>query len=645
MIRMNDDILIPNPDTQLPVDTDITSSPEGEGEVSRGEQVFDISEDNISPIKEESEPLPGQTFQLKKVLPKIPVAPKIVATTMAPQVNMTPIPTPKAPSAIPTVPPKVTTEPKTSAPIPINLPTEPSTATESPTKNVLDPNYVAPGVFATKSAPVVKPTPKIKLPPLPEIPAFKGTFDAKPHNFTPSAPKSTTPPTLQQNFPNTTPVEGGMGAVTPSAPSTASKVETSSMSPSSTPPPSQPPPKPSAGGPTLTKPTTPMMPGQPKPFVSAFGNPANMPPVSPSPSPSPFVRNPNSPANPATKTLGGRSLVQQTSKIQAPEKTDLKNLRTYESDVAEILAHKQVSKASIAIAADTQKKTSEMEAEAGDSEQTETTPTSSHNTLKLILILLSAFFIGAGLFGAYYLYSKSVFVPLPSQNPQQQQDPGVVASDIIPVDTQSRVDVRGLASQAAIQKIRAEIEMPRDPGTIHELVITDGNTQVSSSDMLARIAIEVPDILARSFEPLWTLGIYTTPTGERDVFVIGTTQFFQNTFAGMLQWERLKVDELKPFHPTTARETISAPTETPTGTSTIATSTIPAPVETSTYFTIRGSFEDRIIQNKDVRVFRTVPGDTLFLYSFINNKTLLMAGKEGTIIEILDRLENRAFVR
>jgi hypothetical protein len=637
---MNDDILIPSPDVQTTADTDTTSLGGEDG--SQGDQVFDISEDSISPIKEEEvAPTANQKFQLKKVVPR-PYTPKVSPALKQEDLG-----------------------------------------TESPTKNVLDPQYVAPGIFATKSTPIAKPTPKIKLPPLPEIPAFKGTFDAKPHIFNPTVVKS---PTLQQNFLNTTQLEGKVTPFNAPVTSTPPNSAVPLTSPTST---EIPVPSNQAGGPTLAQPLNSTVPGQGKPFVSAFGTPLAESPVTKNPtftqtqpgistgkiastiSPntilpkmpaptaassiprnpilatsSPFVRNPNTPANPATKTLGSQPRVQQPSKIQAPEKTDLKNLRTYESDVAEVLAHKQISKASIAIAANTQRRDGETEvAETGETSG-EPTQNTSHNTLKFILILLSAFFIGAGLFGAYYLYSKSVFVPLKQPSTTQQQtSSAIISSDIVPVDSQTRVDIQGLTSAAIAQKIRIEIDKPQTQNTIRELVITNGNTQVSSSEMISRANLEMPDILQRSFTPLWTLGIYADEMGNKDVFVVATTQFFQNTFAGMLQWEKLMVDDLKPYLPVSARSTIPSPIETVTGTSTIATSTPQEPAETAYYFTIRGSFEDRITKNKDVRIFKTTQNNTLFLYSFINNKTLLVTGKESTLMAILDRLENQAFVR
>ena len=58
-----------------------------------------------------------------------------------------------------------------------------------------------------------------------------------------------------------------------------------------------------------------------------------------------------------------------------------------------------------------------------------------------------------------------------------------------------------------------------------------------------------------------------------------------------------------------------------------------------------GSFKDKIIKNKDVREFSDISGNTLFLYSFINNNTIVIARDEGALGEIINRFENNAYVR
>jgi hypothetical protein len=227
--------------------------------------------------------------------------------------------------------------------------------------------------------------------------------------------------------------------------------------------------------------------------------------------------------------------------------------------------------------------------------------------------------------------------------------------------------------------------------------------------MVSALEINAPDILVRTLTPSWMLGIFTDSNGQKSAFVIVTTNFFQNAFAGMLQWESVMSDDLKQYLfanvpqgvanaqpisipkaiidplsnidsilPTTSvfSTTTSTSSRTQQGTSTKAsgslsettvtnatstknsatlasstmtfgTSTASTTIEPALkpYFTIRGTFQDRIIQNKDVREFKTSDGTVLFLYSFIDNTKLVVTGNENTLTEILSRLEKQSFMR
>lgn len=342
-----------------------------------------------------------------------------------------------------------------------------------------------------------------------------------------------------------------------------------------------------------------------------------------------------------------------------PKAADLKALRTYEGDVAEVLAHSRASTASIAIA--------EAKKESGEDriQNQQETEGPSHAGKKILLAVLSLILLGAGVIGAYYLYSKSALAP----STPQAQAPQPVPS-LVPVDSQDVVSVDGLSTTAALSLIKSEIAKPSPANSITEIIpIETANGQkarVSTADMLNLMQVSPPDILARSLEPSWMLGIYTDASNNKSAFVVVQTNFFQNAFAGMLQWESVMADDLKLFLPagnvadianvTPAAPAVTIATSTATSTQN-ASSTSPVmstttssaqleniPAQTNPY-ALEGHFEDRIIMNKDVRVFVTDSGNILFLYSFIDNTKLVVAGSEDALKEILTRLENQAFVR
>jgi hypothetical protein len=368
-----------------------------------------------------------------------------------------------------------------------------------------------------------------------------------------------------------------------------------------------------------------------------------------------------------------------------PQSEVAKPVRTYEGDVAEVMSHRRTSAASIAIA---ESKRQEGEEKLGNTEK-------SHAGRKIALTILSLVLVGVGLVGAYYLYSISPLAPVAQIIPQKQ-----VAQSIVPSDTQVAVMVdtkNQLSMQSAIQN---EASKPQKVNSVKEIIPVNKNvagelTRISAPGMIAALDIDAPDILQRSLGNSWMAGVYNDPNNNKSFFVVVTSTFFQNTFAGMLQWEQTMADDLKQYlfsiepagisnasvpketgrapyvnrldnlnsilpstasSSTTATSTsISTSTTAKTGNNTVikssstSASTSTVPIENveplHPYVTVRGRFEDRIIKNKDVREFRTDAGSVLFLYSFIDNSHLVVTSDETTLTEILDRLEKQAFIR
>ncbi|MEN9912648.1 MAG: hypothetical protein RLY66_56 [Candidatus Parcubacteria bacterium] len=353
-----------------------------------------------------------------------------------------------------------------------------------------------------------------------------------------------------------------------------------------------------------------------------------------------------------------------------------KPIRTYEGDVAEVMSHRRPSTASIAIA-----EAKKVEGEERISNDTGPKK-DSQLVLKLVMALLILILLGGGAFAGYYLYSKSPLATSVSKTPVQASGrPGIVRADsyaVIPIDNQLPTTL--------LSRIRTEAAKEQTPGTIKEIILARKTassnaatfTQISAPEAISGLDISVPDILKRTITNDWMLGVYTSPTNEKGAFAIVTTNFFQNAFAGMLQWEATIADDLKQFiYPSNvagianSRDTNVAsptidlesllPSIVPASTSAISlgSTTISRSSATSTatstiievvaplrpYFTLRGTFEDRIIKNKDVRAFRTENGSILFLYSFIDNAHLALASDEATLIEVLTRLERQSLIR
>jgi hypothetical protein len=217
-----------------------------------------------------------------------------------------------------------------------------------------------------------------------------------------------------------------------------------------------------------------------------------------------------------------------TSLPKASNDPNIKPLRTYESDVADVLSHRNISKASMAIAENKKQGGEERIGNAADIPEAgipktsniadaikETTEPPSHSGLKWFLALLSLILIAGGIFGGYYFYEQSPLAAPAPQAPVPQAPRSVIRSD-----SETTIAIDGLDTSAIAAKIKAELAKPQAPDSIEEIVLTEsGSTGIARApvtDVLSAMDITAPDIIARTLQPLWMLGIYTDASGTKE---------------------------------------------------------------------------------------------------------------------------------
>jgi len=347
------------------------------------------------------------------------------------------------------------------------------------------------------------------------------------------------------------------------------------------------------------------------------------------------------------------------SALSAQLDPNIKNLRTYESDVAESLSHKRTSAATIAIAEN--KKVDGGTAEVIKNVTTEP----SHFFRNFLFILLSLILIAGGVYAAYYLYTVSPLAAALQKSPVTPTSTATTIgqtqtiSSVVPADDRSFVSVDNLDSVTLFSRLNSEINKAVTPGTVREIVPVVGAgtsaRRVTASEMVSDLVINNPDVLTRSLLPSWMLGVYADPTGNKSVFIVATNNFFQNAYSGMIAWEKTMPDDLRrfvslaPLGNTTASSSANS-SGTGSFNDVLTNSSLNGSAPTSfqavqTYANLRGQFSSRIIRNKDVREYITDDGVTRFLYSFVSNDKLVITDKESTLIEIIDRLEKQSFTR
>jgi hypothetical protein len=350
---------------------------------------------------------------------------------------------------------------------------------------------------------------------------------------------------------------------------------------------------------------------------------------------------------------------------EAKPNSKVKPLRTYEIDFAEAMAKKRISSASIAIAED-KKKEKEKEIIKSQPETIENTAYTykvpepiqskiqketnlppvqpypvkedilknaqppkdnviikdSHSTRNWFLVIVSLILIFGGGYYAFYLYQKSPLAPTQTNNNNTSTSQIERTRSIISPDSKVLINITDKNQNSIISSIKTEVSKPQQEKTIKEIILTESTgdviSKVKAGKILQTIGVNTPDLFSRSLSDNWMLGVYSGTGEQKSLFIITTNNFFQNTFAGLIQWEKTMPEDLKQYlyYDSNSQD-----------------------------FTIRGQYKDKIIKNKDVREYVTENGHVNFLYSFISNDKLVITDSEYALEEIITKLEKNAFIR
>lgn len=313
-------------------------------------------------------------------------------------------------------------------------------------------------------------------------------------------------------------------------------------------------------------------------------------------------------------------------------------IRTFESDAAMVLQKKKASVVNIAIAESKKQHNTE-------SIGTRAVKETVSSVTKLLLALI---FIAGGGAVFYYLYTQGLF----SQSAPIVQAP--VIPSIIKADSQMEINISKQADVAqAVVNARTASSLP--VGSITHVYFTQNVGEqtefIDTRGFFLIINSHAPDSLIRSLRPEFMFGFHESLANEP--FLILKTDSFQNTFAGMLAWEEVMLDDVDGlFTPinTNLNESIEVipgiPSSAETGTSTDATSTelVVQEYTTKDFLDPKAFFEDLVIRNKDVRVLQSTANQTLLLYTFTDPQTLVITSSESTLREVLDRIETKVYV-
>ena len=275
-----------------------------------------------------------------------------------------------------------------------------------------------------------------------------------------------------------------------------------------------------------------------------------------------------------------------------PDETPLKQIRTFQGDVAEALQREQRSLVSIQ-QAEHLKKGSTSSA----------TDTASENTKRkreiFFLFLGSLALFVLGTVGAWYAYNEFVrrtVTPIMT----------APANRFVSANTEINLTLTATSREALINTLADAVRGAPSWELIHI------NFSLSTVKFLEMLGTRAPGSLIRAFDPLFMFGAF----GESTFLIIKLVSF-ENAFAGMLAWEENLNQDIGPLFATAELSKNIAPEST---------------------------FTDVTDKNKDIRML-ALGDQPVLLYSFFDNNMLIITDHIETLRILMDRLTREKLSR
>lgn len=303
------------------------------------------------------------------------------------------------------------------------------------------------------------------------------------------------------------------------------------------------------------------------------------------------------------------------------KETSLKTIRTYKDDIAQAMKNKKESLVSITAA---ENKRRILNGKLGPYDSA-----SKRKYLKktsVVILSAALFVLGAG--SILYFYGKSSTEVIIEPKPKI---PSIIFSE-----KNEEFEITNLSRRQILNELTAIKNNTRlSTGEMKNVLITetfvdsDGTEKArpaSARDFLSAIDAKTAASFMRSLEPVFMLGIYTQDNNQP--FLILKTSFYENAFAGMLEWEKNIKDDLAPLFGSADFGAISNENS--------GTSTLPVAAP---------AFSDFVIKNKDARILKNSAGEIVLMYSFIDKNTIVITTNESAFREILTRMASPRVLR
>lgn len=283
------------------------------------------------------------------------------------------------------------------------------------------------------------------------------------------------------------------------------------------------------------------------------------------------------------------------------ETNNIKTLRTYSSDMADVVRENEISVIKIAVAEQKKHEREDLYRKARGT-----------SISKFFLLIGALLLIAGGIIGSYYLLKKKDIASAP-----EQIQKGI--ETFISYDEQAFVDMTNATSSSdVINILKEEMDKKSTQGSIKSLFQT---TSVSGTPALLSLQkffslmkISAPGPLTRSLADQYLVGTYMPNENDSrpHLFLMFETNDFNVAYVGMLEWEKTILDDLFGlFH-------------------------IDVSGDRSELF--EKPWKDIIINNRDARILYDDAGANVLYYTFLDKNKIIITDSGEVIKEIITRL-------
>ncbi len=336
--------------------------------------------------------------------------------------------------------------------------------------------------------------------------------------------------------------------------------------------------------------------------LSAFMNPQTgetlpINPISPE-----TLKNPIDPSEKIPSSIVSESALNTLQ----PQPQNRPIIRTYKSDVEERMQAGHISSINIAVAENEKMRSGMRTGILADEKKSKI----NKNVLIISLVLL----IGGVL---------AIFIPLFLVQKQNAPAPvpveTVPSGAIITTELEEKINIKDidLSNFNTIMQQRVD-QSATSLGQIKNIYLTKGTgtseTLISASEFLSFMKAHVTDEMANTLRMQYMFGMHNYNGNQR--FLILKIGAYDTAFSGMLKWEQNLWQDFKEIFELKDVD---------------ATSTPNFGIEIKT-------FQDATYDNKDARIVKDNLGNIIFLYSIIDDNTVVITTSVDTLRELIDRV-------